>query len=460
MKNLLLSLGSLFFTACTSVPRICEPDQAREAGFGLAMQGKEIFYGQGDVCVDEHRPIFKQSFESGYQQVRLRNCDPQEVEHTAHQRGGNGEKTSFNKEDYKICDGTSEQAKAFKKGFSDGLAEFCQDSRAEAEGLSQGEAGAEKTFPPKYDLCAGKLGKLKGAFQKGYKEGNAKFCRADHANEEGLKDGGEGRDAANLEERFRACSAADRKRVVKQYLEGYNQALLQFCSVTNIEGAARSHAQKSSTANLPDNYRTCFAKFPELKTTYEKAFAEERDRVVQAQCTFQNGQEQGRSDARSSNQKNTSLPNYCNQQLFAVYLQGYLEGWKNGKYQLCNGDDAYQEGLRQGQSSSFTYSNYSAPSLCPEEYGAGMATRYREGYQFSQNQKMQSAAGFTSANCRTEVVNRSGTMDLSRCKNSSGRIACYSEIRETCAIPGSGEKKVRSYQQFDGRCVSSYSNCW
>lgn len=462
MMRVLLSLGTcLFFTACSSVPRICEPEQARQAGFGLAMQGKEIAYSPGDVCQDEHRPIFRQNFESGYQQGRMRYCDPEEVARTSRARGAQGEKISFNKEDYRICDGTSEQATAFKKGYADGLAEFCQDVRAQADGLAQGEAGVEKGFPTKYEVCTGKLGRLKSAYQKGYAEGNAKFCRADHAREEGMKEGGDGKEASNVEERFKVCTAADRKRIAKQYLDGYHSALLQFCSGSHIEGAARENAQKSASAALPERYAVCFRKFSELQGTYEKAFTEERDRYVQAQCTYQNGSEQGRADARSSNQKNTGMPAFCNQALFSVYLQGYLEGWKNGKYQICNAETAYQEGLQRGRATGLAYAGYSVPSLCPDEFGAAMSAKFREGWQLSQTQHAAAGAvGGGTTNCRTEVANRSGTMDLSRCKNSSGRIACYTEMKEICRNVLTGENKTRSYQQFDGRCVSSYSGCW
>jgi len=458
MKPILFAVLCLFFTACSSVPKICEPERAKEAGFGLAMQGKEIAYSPGDVCLEEHRQVFRQNFESGYQQGRLRYCDPKEVEQTIQKRGAAGEKISFSKEDYRICDGTSEQATAFKKGYASGLAEFCQDVRAEADGLAQGEAGAEKGFPTKYEVCTGKLGRLKGAYQKGYQAGNTKFCKADSAREEGMKDGGEGKEASIVEDRFKACTSADRKRIGRQYLDGYNGALMQFCSGSQIEGAAREGAQKSASANLPERFKVCFQKFPELKATYEKSFAEERDRFVQAQCTYQNGSEQGRSDARTSNQKNTGIPNFCNQQLYTVYLQGYLEGWKSGKYQVCNPDSAYQEGLSRGKVAG--YAGYSAPSLCPDEFGAAMSSKYREGLMHSQKAGLQPLAPAGTTNCRTEVANRSGTMDLSRCKNSSGRIACYTEMKETCRNVLTGENKTRSYQQFDGRCVSSYSNCW
>jgi len=459
MKYSILFILALSFSACSSIPKICEPEQAKEHGFGLAMQGKEMVYTQGDVCLEEHRQIFRQNFEAGYQQGRLRYCDPQEVNRLATQRGAAGEKISFNKEDYRICDGTSEQATAFKRGYENGLAEFCQAPKAENDGVAQGESGAEKGFPSKYDVCTGKLGQLKAAYQKGYAQGNAKFCKAEGARDEGMKDGGEGKEAVPVEDRFKACSAGDRKRISRQYLDGYNSALMQFCSGTNIEAAARQGAQHNTSAGLPPRYAVCFRKFSELQGTYERAFHEERERVIQAQCTYQNGNEQGRNDARSSNQKNTGMPSFCNQALFSVYLQGYLEGWKTGKFQICDPNQAYQQGLQDGRVSA--YAGYNVPHLCPEEFGAAMSSRFREGWQFSQTQKAQTLAPIAGGgnHCRTEIVQRSGTMDLARCSGSSARIACYAEIKEKCRNPVTGATKIRTYQQFDGRCVSSYANC-
>jgi hypothetical protein len=61
--------------------------------------------------------------------------------------------------------------------------------------------------------------------------------------------------------------------------------------------------------------------------------------------------------------------------------------------------------------------------------------------------------------CRTKVVNRSGTIDISRCRGTKS-IACYEDIKETCYERSSGKESTRSYQQFTGVCANSYGACW
>ncbi|MBI3016502.1 MAG: hypothetical protein HYY62_00660 [Deltaproteobacteria bacterium] len=62
--------------------------------------------------------------------------------------------------------------------------------------------------------------------------------------------------------------------------------------------------------------------------------------------------------------------------------------------------------------------------------------------------------------CETTVLNRSGTLDSSRCKNQEGRIACYEDVRQTCLEKNTRKKLLMNFRQFTGSCVSSYSGCW
>lgn len=458
-----VALLSLIFVSCASVPPICKPEGAEAAGISQAMRGEDISHHPGNVCEDEHKVTFRNHFESGYQKGRLKYCDPAEVERVALSRGQNGEATPFAKENYRICDSTADLHAAYKRGHAKGLAEFCAEDRATKVGVAQGEAGGQKEFPQTFAVCgAGKVGRLKAAFQKGYRDGNAKFCRGDGIHEEGLRDGGAGKEAAVTETRFAACGEKERKKISKHYLEGYNSALMQYCSGSNIERAARESAQNTNSAALPAPFAVCFQKFPELKPQYESVFGEERTRVVESRCTFHNGMEAGKGNAKSSNDRNTQMPAFCNQALYPTYLQGYLEGWKVGKTELCDPNRAYEEGVRRGNFSSSVLENYDPPQLCPSEYGVSMAQKFREGFQYSHQLKQTQAGTQLVSNdfdCRTEVSRRSGEHDFNRCPGSN-RIACYQEMRETCRHKTSGQSRVRNFQQHDGRCVASFSGCW
>lgn len=62
--------------------------------------------------------------------------------------------------------------------------------------------------------------------------------------------------------------------------------------------------------------------------------------------------------------------------------------------------------------------------------------------------------------CETEVSNRSGTIDSSRCRGRKGNWACYEDVKESCTERGSGKKSTRSYRQFTGACSDTLSDCW
>lgn len=62
--------------------------------------------------------------------------------------------------------------------------------------------------------------------------------------------------------------------------------------------------------------------------------------------------------------------------------------------------------------------------------------------------------------CSSEVTNRNGTTDFSRCRNGSQSIACYEEVKETCTESNTGRVSTKAYTSYTGVCVSSFADCW
>ncbi len=61
--------------------------------------------------------------------------------------------------------------------------------------------------------------------------------------------------------------------------------------------------------------------------------------------------------------------------------------------------------------------------------------------------------------CETKVENRSGTLDIGRCKGND-KIACYEDIKESCREKHTGQTMSKSYRSFTGVCAGSFSDCW
>lgn len=58
-------------------------------------------------------------------------------------------------------------------------------------------------------------------------------------------------------------------------MDGYNSALLQLCSESNVEAEGRKAALESAPIP-PPKLTLCFSKFPELKQTYDQALSANR----------------------------------------------------------------------------------------------------------------------------------------------------------------------------------------
>mgnify|MGYP004176121255 CR=1 FL=1 len=61
--------------------------------------------------------------------------------------------------------------------------------------------------------------------------------------------------------------------------------------------------------------------------------------------------------------------------------------------------------------------------------------------------------------CHTNVTNRTGTVDHSRCQDpQQGTIACYEEVERRCRHERHWKNK--SFRHYTGTCVRSFNECW
>lgn len=341
----------------------------------------------------------------------MRYCSPVEAARRAEAAGRAGNAAPFQESQYAICDSIVDIRSAYKKGYHAGLTHFCSDEGAQNSGLIQGRAGGPNQFPrEKYQICGG----------------------------------------GNL------------SRLRSQFAKGYGKGLVQFCG--SIESDASEVAHRATTFVFPPKFQVCQTSVPDLVTRYRSAFDAERVRFVQAQCTFQNGMGHGSSEAQTGREtRDTVMPVFCDDGHFAIYLQGYLEGWRTGKERFCNVDKAYQKGMDDGIRGWMM--SYQPTPGCSAEFGDRMQSRYREGYLYAQSvqQPYHSVAQNTlggSMVCSREVTSRSGTVDSERCGMGAGSIACYWDVTETCRNRNNGQVEKKSFRQYNGRCVSGFSECW
>jgi hypothetical protein len=412
-------LPSFIFLACSTTPRICEPQNAREAGIAQAMRGEDFNPSAGAVCVEEHVNIFKTNFQAGYQEGRARYCTPATVEQAALAQGRQGSASGYVAGSYHICENATDLKDTYDRGYNAGLKEYCSETQAETSGAAVGDRGAPSAFAAdKYTVCGkGRTAKAKAAYDHGYSAGLGRFCQGTGLEAQATQEGTLGAERADVSSRFQLCTAGQKKKLQTVYNANYEKGLAQFCSPAAYTPEAKAQAHAGTSAELPAKYQKCLAKQPALKTQYATIFAEERKRFIEAECTYQKGNTQGATDANASNTKNTAMPAFCDTTLFSVYLNGYLEGFKQTKDRLCDVNAAYQAGIAQGRSGASAL--YNAPANCPAEYQSALTLKFTEGYNFGTTQRVQLAAPAAGAVAGQQLYCRSsGECSLGQtCRN-------------------------------------------
>lgn len=456
---LLCSLVGLVFVACSSTPQVCKPEGAREAGIAQAMRGEDYNESVGGVCEEENRNIFKTNFSSGYQEGKSRYCTPTSVENTGQAHGQEGRRAEFSEANFRICESKAGLKGAYFNGYKRGLDQFCDDHKANEMGHSVGESGRAPEFPEgKYAVCGNKIGKLRSAYSTGHKTGLAKYCTPTNAENQGREDGAHGADVVDIAGKYQICGSAKAQQIAKVYVSAYGQGFAQFCSGDNITKKAREQAEKNSAGTFPPEYSKCLSKYPELNVQFTAVFREARRHVVESQCTYQNGLAHGQQEAERTNDKKTTMPEFCDSQLFGVYLSGYLEGWKQTKDRICNATEAYKAGVQTGLNGQQLA--YNPPGNCPGEYQQALSAKYNEGYYYGASQRNTQYPGGGGAvqvgggqvNCRSNAECRPGQYCRNRgdgvnlCMGGSGR-GYYCISSSDCA-PGLYCKSLPQNPQF------------
>lgn len=411
-RLLLVPVVFLFFSACSSVPPVCKPEGAREAGISQAMRGEDYNESQGGVCEEEHRNVFKTNFQAGYQEGKARYCTPATVESTGQGHGQEGRAPEFSEGRYHICETKTGLKASYFRGYQHGLDEFCGESKARAAGMSVGEAGRAPEFDEgRHAVCGPKLKKVAAAYLSGHREGLAKYCTGGNADSQGMEDGSKGAEVNDISGKYQICGAGTAKKIAKVYVDAYARGFARYCSPENISGKAREQAQKTGQGTFPAEYQKCLAKYPELGVQYVAVFREARRQVVESQCTYQKGLANGQQDGERTNDKATGMPEFCDAQLFSVYLSGYMEGWKQTKDRVCNATEAYKQGVSTGMSGGAL--SFSPPGNCPSEYQQALHQKFTEGYYYGASQRPQMAqvGGYPSGTqtyCRSNSDCRAG----------------------------------------------------
>jgi len=385
-----LFLIATLLSGCASTPRICEPAGAREAGIAQAMRGDDFNASVGGVCVDEKRAVFQQNYQAGYQEGKGRYCDPGSVERTGSAHGQQGRTSEFTSTTYHICENTADLRVAYQKGYQAGLKTFCSEPETENAGRAYGEKGQPPQFnPDTYSVCGqARVSRMKSAYAKGHRDGLTTFCQGIGVDTQAYQEGTQGIDRSDTDAKYKLCTIAKRKEFTRLSKLNYQKGLAEFCSPTQVDVVARQQARTGGSPTLLPTYERCVVTYPQTRDIYAASYADERKVFVAAQCTYQKGVAQGQADAQRVNDKTTTMPVFCDTTLFAIYLNGYLEGWKQSKDQICNPTGSYNLGIQQGTAGA--PQAYSPPALCPTDYQATLQQKFLEGYNYGALQRQNS----------------------------------------------------------------------
>jgi len=388
LKLALFSLLPFLLMSCSSTPPICRPENARDAGIAQAMRGEDYSESQGGVCEEENRNIFKTNFQAGYQEGKNRFCMPSTVESTGQAHGHDGKRAEFSEASYRICESKAGLKAAYLNGYQRGLEQFCADDKARDFGDSVGQAGQSSQFTESvYAACGPKIKRIRSAYLAGHKSGLAKYCTGGNAEAQGMDDGTKGADVTDISGKYQICGSGQAQKISRIYVDAYSRGFARFCGAENISSSAKAQAQKSGSGVFPNQFQKCLSKYPELNIQFTAVFRDERKRVVESSCTYHQGLSKGQADGERTNDKVTTMPEFCDAQLFSVYLSGYLEGWKQTKDRLCNATEAYKQGVQTGLSGQSL--SYTAPGNCPGEYQQSLSQKFSEGYYYGASQRPQ-----------------------------------------------------------------------
>lgn len=414
------------------MPAPCRAQNAFNDGYTRAMRGENGNYSNGAICEEGAAEEFRTNFDQGYEKGKTSYCDLSSVENRGFVRGSEGSKNGYIEREQAICEDAANVRLAFERGYKRGLEGFCADVQVKEAGLQAASSGQGGSFPA---------------------------------------------------DKYLACGTERAKQLRTVFANGYQDGIVNLCSESSLQHIAHERVQAGDEGLMPEHLHVCMAQFPKTTERYQAAFQVARTAFIDANCTFEKGVDTGKVDASAGGTQNTKMPSYCDTQHFNLYLTGYLRGWDFEKSAACNrkAADAYQKGIRDGEGG--WSSSYSAPMDCSGEHRLAMDQSYRNGYQLGRQNRERRENGQPTfgqgtapvgpaisqsyrvatnetRTCDTVSGQKSGTIDTTRCRIATAHIACYQEVTETCRVGSNGESSTRTYREFTGECVRSFSDCW
>lgn len=365
----------VFSAACGGQHEVCAPHQAQGLGKAQALRGEPMDTSLGGRCSGSEAHV-----QAGYDAGRREMCDPEAARRDGWSVGTTGAASYGVPARFRLCGDLRPFQAAFDTGYGQGMRDFCGRASAGAHqaGFRQGAAGQPRVPQALPPLCGqDQVQQSVAEYERGHRDGLARFCSPQTAQARGNTDGRMGRAALDANRLFAACDAATAKRLHKEYITAHKAGLGVHCASARIvalaQAAARDGAEQSS---LPFEFAVCPAS---TGAQYDAAFAKERDRYMASQCTYDKGAQVGRAHARMTNERQLAMPSFCDRQKFASYEKGYKAGWKEAKAALCSEVEATQRGVEDGQAGRPL--SYQPPALCPANLHSRLLAAYREGHK-------------------------------------------------------------------------------
>ncbi|HYX37060.1 MAG TPA: hypothetical protein VE954_28495 [Oligoflexus sp.] len=334
MKKLLLLTLLLASQGCVT-PAICTQEGAFDLGRQQALAGKQADPSQGQVCEGETSETFRTNY---------------------------------------------------KKGYDTGFQLLCSAQNATDDGRDAGLQGQSLTgLPLRYQLCVKDRTGLEKSFMSAYQRGLEEHCSADTAKNRGDQAGRKNQATLDIDATYISCPQPQRSKLKQAYQKAFMQGLRAYCQPTQHLETIRNLAKTATQpSHDPQTYGSCAQHFPDLLEEYHAVFYRERDGVVQRLCTYENGLNDGQTDATQSNQRRHGVPDFCDDRQSSGYMRGYDRGWSDKKREVCLQQDLHEQGFRDGANGLAANPHF--PELCPSDYYRVMRNRYDAGYERGRRQ--------------------------------------------------------------------------
>lgn len=379
-----LNLTVLFSaTFCASLPPECETARLSQLGYASAKAGRPRQSELTGQC-GRNASI---DYEIGYDKGKSEFCSPEATASAAFSLGSRGATEEATSADhFNICEFRQDLFAVYQKNYMQGLQQFCSLERAASTGQHVGSLGGVADFAlAPYARCGNeRTTQLQAAYLKGYEAGLEKFCSPQRFGEVGYNQGLRGA-PPTADTKMENCPVDGRPILASSYDRRYRQGLAVFCQPASLRQVAIRESQTNPEPKFPESLKVCQLEFPDVEAKYLALFRAERGNFVKNHCHREAGRSQGLDDAKNLVEKREKIvPAFCDEESFAHYQEGYLDGWKGEKDRLCNISGAYDRGIKDAQGAKAM--KVEIPDVCPPDYQATIIKKYREGYLYYRNQ--------------------------------------------------------------------------